>query len=371
MIHSRTHLASLYRSPPEPMSHLNLLRLDRNERIVPFPEEIIVRFKERMTSEWVMAYPELEKVYHELAIHFGVERDHLYLAAGSDLAIKTVYETYIDPGDSVLLHFPSYAIFEIYGQMFQANILSFYYNRQLSLDIDAYVDGITSQTRMVVLENPNGSIGTALPHDAIRAVVEKAHRCNTLVLLDEAYYMFSNQTLQQLYLEFDNVIIARTFSKDFGIAGLRCGYLLSQKQNIDSVYRVKPMHEITSATAAFVLTMLEFPEHTKQFVADVQAGITFTKESLRQIGMLSAGGSSNFIVIYLGEQCDLSIVVNYLKSRGILVRRPFQLLNLRGWLRVGCGNVEQMQRFVNAFAEALDVSGWKRALYTFPEGWNL
>ena len=65
------------------------------------------------------------------------------------------------------------------------------------------------------------------------------------------------------------------------------------------------------------------------------------------------------------------LLLQNLKSRGILVRRPFQLPNLRGWLRVGCGNVEQMQRFVNAFAEALDVSGWKRALYTFPEGWNL
>lgn len=366
MIHPRPHLRELYRTPDDPESHHRYLRLDKNERVVPFPPKIWERFLELLTPEAVMAYPELEELYQKLAVHIGVGRDHLFFATGSDLAIKTVYETYIDPGDVVQVHLPSYAMQEIYGKVFQSRLITFSYDKQLHLDVDAYLNAITPKTRMVVLENPNGFIGTIQAQNVIRAIVEKAYRHGVLVLLDEAYYLFSDQTVQPLYEEFDNVIIARTFSKDLGIAGLRCGYLLSQPQNIQSVYRVKPMHEITSAAVAFALAMLENPDHIREFVREVQEGICYVRQALGELGLVVAGGSGNFFVVYLGEEVDALTIINHLKARGILIRRPFTSVNLKGWLRVGAGTTAQMQKFVTTFAEALEVAGWKRELYQPP-----
>ena len=368
MIRPRPHLESVYRTPEDTESRLPYLRLDMNERIVPIPEQVVNRFRELLTPEVVMTYPEFEPLYQKLAEYIGVEREQLFLVPGSDAGIKTVYETYIDPGDPVLLHLPSFAMHEVYCGLFQARLMTVPYDRQLRLDIQAYVDAITPETRLVLIENPNGFIGSTLPHDAIRAVVEKARRCNALVLLDEAYFLFSGQTIQPFFLEFDNVIIARSFSKDLGIAGLRCGYLLSQKANIQSLYKVKSTYGVSSASIAFALALLEFPEQIKKYVDQVQAGLKYLKQTLGEMGLATAGGEGNFLIAYLGEKFDVPTVIRELKSQSILVRRPFQVENLRGWLRIGGGSIAQMQRFAPAFAQALHDAGWRRENYVPPEG---
>lgn len=366
MIEPRLHLKSLYRSPDDPESHLPYLRLDKNERVVPFPQKIWDRFIDLLSQNVVMAYPELELLYENLAKYINVSRSDLFFATGSDLAIKTVYEAYIAPGDIVQIHAPSYAMHEVYGRMFQAQMVTIPYDRQLHLDMDAYIDSITPQTRMVVLENPNGMIGACQSFGVVRAMVEKAHQCNALVLLDEAYYLFHGETIQALYQEFDNVIIVRTFSKDFGIAGLRCGYLLSQPQNIESVYRVKPMHEINSAAVAFSLAMLEHPDYIKNFINEMRESINYTKHALNQMGLVVAGGTGNFVVAYLGSDVNTAAVIGYLKEHGILIRRPFTADNLKGWQRIAIGTTEQMQQFISVFADALKIANWRRDHYNPP-----
>lgn len=360
MIQPKPHIQELHRFPPDTESHRSYLRLDKNERVIPFPDEIVERFHALIDTNAIMSYPEVEPLYQKLAAYIGVPRDHLFLASGSDLAIKTVFETYIAPGDNVLLHMPSYAMYEVYCKMFQANLKTVSFNSQLELDVAAFIDAISPQTRMVVLENPNGFTGTILSQEDIRAIAEKAHHCNTILLIDEVYYLFTGETVQPLLQEFDNVIIVRSFSKDFGMAGLRCGYLLSKPGNIGFLYRVKPMYEVTQAAVAFCTAILEFPEHTKQYVSEVKKGMSFLKDALRRKGLVMGGGNGNFLLIYLGDDCDIPAVIKGLKSRGVLVRRPFQVEAVKGWLRVGVGNVSQMEKFVSAFSEVLVETGCRR-----------
>jgi len=366
MIEPRLHLKNLYRSPDDPESHLPYLRLDKNERVAPFPPDIWNRFIDLLSQDAVMAYPELNLLYENLAKYINASRSDLFFATGSDLAIKTVYETYIAPGDIVQIHAPNYAMHEVYGQMFQAHMITIPYDRKLHLDMDAYTNSITPLTRMVVLENPNGMIGACQSFSAVRAMVEKAHQCNALVLLDEAYYLFHGETIQALYQEFDNVIIVRTFSKDFGIAGLRCGYLLSQPKNIESVYRVKPMHEINSAAVAFSLAMLERPDYIQSFVNEMRNSINYTIHALNQMGLTVSGGAGNFVVVYLGADVITAAIISYLKEHGILIRRPFTADNLKGWLRIAIGSMEQMQQFISVFTKALKASNWQRNSYNPP-----
>jgi histidinol-phosphate aminotransferase len=195
--------------------------------------------------------------------------------------------------------------------------------------------------------------------DFIRAVVAKAHRSGAVALLDEAYYLFTGQTVQPLYQEYDNVIISRTFSKDLGLAGLRCAYLLSQTPNIESLFRVKPMHEVNSAAAAFTLASLEFPQFIDEYLNEIHSSIDFFKMAMHRLGIATAGGAGNFLIVHVGEEISVPDLTRHLKARKILVRRPFQAQNLRGWVRIGVGSVAQMQPFVQAFEEALRMSGWR------------
>ena len=357
MVLPRPHIQGLYRIPPDTESHKSFLRLDRNERVIDFPEQIVNRFHELLDARVVMSYPEIEPLYQKLSKYIEVPRDHLSLMSGSDLAIKTVFETYIDPDDQVLLHMPSYAMYEIYCKMFQANLKTISFDKSLKLDVEAFLDTITPQTRMVALENPNGFTGTILTKDEIRRVAEKAHACRAILLIDEAYYLFTGDTIQPLYQEFDNVIIARSFSKDLGMAGLRCGYLLSNPENIGFLYRVKPMYEVSAAAVAFCLAILEFPEQIKQYIAEVKKGMRFAVESLKGMGLITGGGNGNFLMIYLGDEIDIPLVIKGLKNRNVLVRRPFHVESIKGWLRVGVGNVSQMKNFLLAFATVLEETG--------------
>jgi histidinol-phosphate aminotransferase len=164
-----------------------------------------------------------------------------------------------------------------------------------------------------------------------------------------------------LYREFDNVILARSFSKDFGMAGLRCGYLLSQPQNIDFLYRVKPMYEVSQAAVAFCLALLEHPRHIEQYVAEVRKGLKFLKEELQRMGIVTGGGYGNFLVVYLGDDFDIPAMIRGLKSRDVLVRRPFQVEAIKGWLRIAAGNESQMQLLAAVFREVLKETGWSPA----------
>ena len=124
MVLPKSHIQDVYRFPPDIESRKNYLCLDKNERVIDFPEEIVNRFHELLDGRAVMSYPEIEPLYQKLAKYIGVARDHLLLAAGSDLAIKAVFEAYVDAGDNVLLHMPSYAMYDVYCKMFQANLKS-------------------------------------------------------------------------------------------------------------------------------------------------------------------------------------------------------------------------------------------------------
>jgi histidinol-phosphate aminotransferase len=368
MIAPRPHLEPIHRTPDDTESRLPFLRLDMNERIVPFPESLMQKLREAVTADVVMSYPELEPLYQTIAARTGVDRDELFLVPGSDTGIRTVYETYIDPGQIVVLHEPTFAMHDVYSRMYQAQVRPVPYNSRLELDVDRYLDAITPDTRMVVVESPNGFTGTALPVEAIRIIVEKAHAVNALALLDEAYYLFSGQTVQPLYREFDNVIITRSFSKDLGLAGLRCGYLLSQPQNINSIFKVKAAYGVSSLTAVFAKVLLDHPEEMAAFVTSVQAGLAHLMAGLRGLGLVTVGGRSNFVVTYLGETVDIPRVIAHLREQHMLVRRPFRVDSLRGWLRIGGGSVNQMDRFISEFGGILHAAGWRADSYAPPDG---
>jgi histidinol-phosphate aminotransferase len=356
MVLPRPHIQGLHRFPPDIESHKPYLRLDKNERVIDFPEEIVNRFHQLFDVCAVMSYPEIEPLYRKLAIHIGVPRNHLLLTSGSDLAIKTVFETYVAPGDNVLLHLPSYAMYEVYCKMFQANFKMVSFNRHLKLNIDSFVDAITSEVRVVALENPNGFTGTVLSNSEILAIAKKAHRCQAILIIDEAYFFFTGESVQSLYEEFDNIVIVRSFSKDIGVAGLRGGYLLSNPKNIEFLYRVKPMYEITAATVAFCMAVLEFPSYLEQYIADLKRGMNYLRESLEGMGLVTGGGNGNFLLIHLGDKYDIIKVIKGLKESDVLVRRPFEAESMKDWLRVGIGNVAQMERFVSIFRETLGES---------------
>jgi histidinol-phosphate aminotransferase len=329
------------------------MRLEKNERLIPFPDCVLARYRELLTPEAIMAYPELEPLYERLSCYLGVDRGEIFFAAGSDLGIKAIFETYVAPGDRIVIHSPSYAMLHVYARIFQSNTVCVPYHTDLSLDVHAFLAAIQPGTRLVVLENPNGSIGTALPENSMKDLLEKTRQCGSLLLVDEAYYAFSQLTVQPYFREYDHLIISRTFSKDLGLAGLRCAYLLSQKANIRSIFHVKPMHEISSPAVAFACASLEFPETIQAYVNEVRQGIAELRKAFEGHGFRTAGGQGNFLLIYVGDDADFPTFTTAMKAQGILIRPPSSSPALQGWIRVGVGTAVQRQHLLESFVSSL------------------
>ena len=172
-IKPKRHLDSMERPESTEPSRMFKRRLDRNERNQPFSRKFVEEVKRKITDELFMVYPEMGPVYEKVAAWLGIDKENLMLHSGSEQTIKAVFETYIGAGDKILLHFPGYAMYAVYAKMFQATVRSQSYDSDLTFDWDAYCDKVDKKLRMVVIENPNGFVGTAPPQEAVEKIIKR------------------------------------------------------------------------------------------------------------------------------------------------------------------------------------------------------
>ncbi|MBL7129811.1 MAG: histidinol-phosphate aminotransferase family protein [Candidatus Omnitrophica bacterium] len=334
MINPKEHLKNLERLKAEEPSRMFKYRLDRNERNQAFSSRFLEEVRKKITDELFMVYPETNSVYEVLADWLNIEEKRLMLHSGSEQAIKAVFETYLNPGDFVLLHFPGFAMYKVYAQMFQTRLISQYFDSELKFDWDAYIDKIDKNIRMVVVENPNGFLGIAPSLAQTTKIITKAHKMGAIALVDEAYFNFCDITVIELIGKYDNLIIVRTFSKALGFAGLRVGYLISQPQNIDSLKKVRSAYEINSVAALLVSELLKRPEEIESYVADTKRNLAALRRGLSELGIVTSDSKANFVAARLGDSRVHDELREALGKQNILIRRPFREEWLKEWVRI-------------------------------------
>ena len=167
---------------------------------------------------------------------------------------------------------PTYAMYPVYCQMFGAAVDELTFDENLNLSFETVLAKATPEVKLFALVNPNQPIESCFSLDELRALAEKCAENNTLLLIDEAYHHFCKITGASLVNDFPNVIIARTFSKAFGLAGLRIGYLISSASVIISLRALKHIYEINGLNAAVLNYFLKRPQIMESYVNDVNEG---------------------------------------------------------------------------------------------------
>ena len=326
----------------------NVNRLDRNEWTTSFPEGHFRQIMDSITPEDISAYPEFEPIYEKLASWLNVERSQLLLTYGADTAIRSVYEVYVNERDQVIFLTPTYAMFAVYCDMFGADKKEISYDDDFSSPSQKIVDAINPNTKLIAIANPNHT-GTAIPESELLSIIKAAQENGTLVLVDETYYHFYNGTLLPHINEFDNLIIVRTFSKAFGIAGLRVGYIISDNNIISQLYKVKLTYEITSISAKFLDYLLDHMDIMEEIVGEVNAGKKYLTEEFEGLGIYVPPTCTNFVLAKMPSEINGEDLVISLKINGFAVKGPYSSGVLEGYIRITAGPVEQMQRFMDAF----------------------
>tara|TARA_R100000008_G_scaffold1266_1_gene1068 strand:+ start:391 stop:1476 length:1086 start_codon:yes stop_codon:yes gene_type:complete len=234
-------------------------RFDMAERTFSFPNEYFSRFMRTIVQEDFITYPsyaEYDSLKDDIAKYNDVDMSNVYLSTGSGACIKSLCEITMYPGHNIVSPVPCYPMYGIYGRLFGGNYIGVEYDDTVTFNLNKLIDNIDEYTRLVVISNPFSPIGEYKTIDEIRELCIECADREIILLIDEAYVDFSPGTVLPLIKEFDNVVISRTFSKAFGAAGIRVGYLLGSKKLIDIVTKVQLTYPLSNVSVKFASYLL-------------------------------------------------------------------------------------------------------------------
>jgi histidinol-phosphate aminotransferase len=318
------------------------LRLDFNENTVGAPPHVIDFIKRYLTAADLSIYPEYENALEDLSRHFGVSIDQFTLTNGTDEAIQLLINTYVEDGDEVLVLRPSYAMYKFYSQLAGARVEELDYRPgTLAFPVEELLERITSNTRAVLISNPNNPTGTGTQVAALRKILEKADYAP--VLIDEAYYEFSGVTMLPLLDEYSNLFVSRTFSKIYGMAAMRCGCLFSQSANMAYARKAQSPYSVNSLAAMAVRIAVQDQTFVEEYVLEVLTARELLYVGLERLNIPYIKSQANFVLFQVGDRAiELR---DDLRQRGVLVRdRSYELA---GCLRVTVGTRDQIRRFLD------------------------
>lgn len=280
------------------------LWLDKNENLDPQLSAVVHEVLRAMPAAALTTYPEAGELYRKLGRWSGVAPEHLLLTPGSDGAIRIVFEAFVEHGDAVVHTLPTFAMYPVYSQMFGACAHPVEYQRRDDapfLDPQAIIDAVRSvKPKLVCVPNPDSPSGTALAPDALREILGECEKADAVLLLDEAYHPFYEWSAVSWTEGSRNLIVARTFAKAWGVAGLRIGYAVAHPDTIALLHKMRPMYEVSTFAVEFMARMLDRPEAMRDAVARINEGKRFFVDAMRDLDFRVLPTAGNFVHVAFG-----------------------------------------------------------------------
>lgn len=325
----------------------NLLWLDKNENTDPELAKLTTRLLSEIDPTAIYSYPECTPLYHKLAGHLGVKADHILLAAGSDGAIRSVFEAFINPGDVVVHTVPTFAMYAVYSSMYGAKVVPLIYQASdngPTLAVEDFVNTIKKvRPKLVCLPNPDSPTGTVFSPSDMRQIIEVAGKAGALILIDEAYYPFYEHTVVPWVFEYNHLVVTRTFAKAWGISGLRIGYAVSCPDVARLLHKVRPMYEVNTVAVALVERILDFSHEILASVRRINAGRDAFLEEMKSLQLRTLITHGNFLHVAFSQYA--SAVHSRLKNV-VLYRLDSIEPCLKGFSRFSATTVERFQPII-------------------------
>lgn len=319
-----------------------LLWLDRNENTDPILQAVVFRVLTEMDPRNVAIYPDAAPLYHKLAEYLGVSSQSLVLASGSDGIIGSVFRAFVEPGDAVLLTHPTYAMYQVYCRMHGAKTTRLEYAASEAgpfLPLDTVTATIREQRpKLVCLPNPDSPTGTVFDPDAMRNIIHCALEAGSMILVDEAYYPFYAHTVAPRGVEFPNLVVARTFSKAWGLTGVRLGYGITTPAIADLLQKVRPNYEVNMVAVAMAIRMIsDFDHEMRASVERLNRGRDGFLSAMKSLGLRTLGSHGNFCHVAFGPWADR---VHATLGEIALYRRDSEAPCLKGFSRFSSTTAE-------------------------------
>ncbi len=347
MLKPRASIAGLspYHSPIVSRAGLSL---DLNESMAGCSPRVLARLRSLSAAE-VSLYPQREVGERLVANFLRVAPEQVLLTNGMDEALSLLFATYLGPSDELLFADPTFVMYPMLGQALGARVVRLQSGEDMALPVADLLAHVSPRTRMIAIANPNNPTGLAASRADLLRIAESAP--DAAVLIDEAYFEFCGETLIPDLARHSNLFIARTFSKAYGLAGLRLGVLIGAAEQIGYMRRLGLPFNVNSVALACLEEALADQSFVSDHVAQVKQGRERLEQLFDELGLRFWPSQTNFVLVQVGATAKT--FVESMQRRGILVRDSSSNPGCDGCVRITVGTPKQMDGVLQAIREAI------------------
>jgi histidinol-phosphate aminotransferase len=332
----------------------DVIKLASNENPMGPPLRTLAALREALAG--LNSYPDGQSYYlrRALAARLGVKPEQLTVGNGADGIIMQTCMAYLDEGSEVIVSKSSFPVYDIYTHAMRAKLVKTPC-RNYGLDLDAMASALTDRTKIIFVCNPNnptGTMNTAAEAEALMARVPN----HILVVFDEAYYEFVDSpdypdTLRYVREGRKNVLVMRTYSKIYALAGIRLGYAIADPEILEPMHKIKEPFAVNLLAQVAGIAALEDEDYRKASVASNHEGRLFLYREFERLNLFYVRSHANFVLVRVGPKA--ADVFQKLLKAGVIVR-PCNGYDLPEFLRITIGNASQNARMVEALANVLE-----------------
>jgi histidinol-phosphate aminotransferase len=353
MLEARQAIRKLKQYQP-PLGDRSGLRLDFNENTGGCSTRVIERLRQ-LQPEQMACYPEREPVEREVASFLGLQPEQVLLTNGVDEAIHLVCEAYLEPNDQAVVVVPTFAMYQICAGATGARVISIPADKDFRFPTAKVMAHTTApKTRLIAIANPNNPTGAVASVEDLLLIARSAPQ--SAVLVDEAYFEFYGESLLEYAGQVENLFIARTFSKAYGMASFRVGVLAGAAAQIQSLRRACSPYNVNGVALACLPAALADQDYVRRYVGEVRASRNRLEEEFRSLEIPFWASQANFVLAQIGVRH--AEFVQAMRRRGILVRDRSSDFGCEGCVRITAGWQEHNERLLVALRETLKEIGW-------------
>jgi histidinol-phosphate aminotransferase len=348
MINPKQAITKLNEYKIQCISRKPFVRLDYNENTSGCSKKVIQKIR-KLKPEDYATYPEYEGLNKSISKYCKIKPNEVLATNGSDDAIKLIIDCFIDNNDESIIIEPTFGMYKFYLTVASAKITKLEYNEDLAFPTKNILKNVNKKTKLIVLCNPNNPTGTSIKKQDIIKILEKAK--NSVLLVDEAYYEFSKETVKDLINKYSNLIITRTFSKAFGLAGLRAGYIISNKNIINILSKAYSPYALNIIAKTAIEASLKDIEFMKSYRNRVINNKKRIQKEFNKLKIKTYSSKANFILARFNFAKEVS---DKLKQSNILVRSwKNDVSILKNCLRITTGDDKQTKKLIYALKKIM------------------
>jgi histidinol-phosphate aminotransferase len=346
-----------------PLAGREALRLDFNENTFEPSPRVTERLR-RLTAEGLTRYPEREPVERIVAAHFGLQADQVLLTNGVDEAIHLICATFLEAEDEALVWTPSFFMYDVSVLMMTPHLRKVQSDASLEFPFERFMAGITERTKLIIVASPNNPTGAVVSREHLLAIAAAAPQA--VLMVDEAYYHFYGESTIGDVSTVPNLIVARTFSKAYGLASLRIGMLAGDAKLLKYMRKVSSPYNVNGVALDCLPVALADEAYVAWYAEQVRAGRERMMDGLRELGVPFFPSHANFVLVNIGSKHKELVAA--MRAHGVLLRDRSADPGCAGFVRITIGIEEHVTRGLAALKAALRELGWSKQQAKEPAG---